>query len=76
MVILITFLIIVHCLGWCPIMTPDWGSYLQRSPSNDQQIDSSPQPHSLALQERGEGFVLTAKHGALLCGQKDMARVP
>lgn len=23
-------------------------------------------------EERGEGFVLSAKHGAVLCGQKDM----
>ena len=27
---------------------------------------------SFAVQERGEGFVLSAKHGAVLCGQKDM----
>lgn len=25
-------------------------------------------------EERGEGFVLSANHGALLCGQKDMVR--
>ena len=27
---------------------------------------------SIAVQERGEGFVLSAKHGAVLCDQKDM----
>ena len=54
----------LFCVGWCQKM-------LRTLRQRTKRVE-----FGMCSQERGEGFVLSAKHGAVLCGQKDMVPWP